>query len=253
MSVPLAPWLRRMVIRGDVATVGVAAGLAGLLVGVGVGSRSLPPVYAAVATALVVVGAALVAWARSRWTALLAEVRASRATWVPPEPPVFVEPGLWRARNTYDPDLDAESELQAEVDRDWGSFEADMRRAFVDPRLRLVSEDERELAGGVSPAPAVCPADLVEILIAAEGRHLLSFPRWPVCCGALSTLTALDAGADDGLELPEAGEAALPKLAPVRIGEVVDEPPRAPVTPVAPRLSAYTCRVCGGRYRSAWG
>ena len=230
-------WVRRAVIRGDLASVSIAAGLASL------GLMLLPALGYSVAWAgLGLLGAiASVGLLQAHLRAyrrLLDEVVLAHAGHDPgPSPVPWVDDAVWREKNRFDPSLDARVVLMAEIDPDVAAFGRDATGGVRDPALRLVTDAERELrakgAAALGEAPPVGPAEeQLERLRSTPGRLLLLSPRWPLCCGSLATLIAVrqDARPRDALYLP-----------PTPITDLPDPPD-------ARGVHSYRCRRCGRAY-----
>jgi len=178
--------------------------------------------------------------ARRTWLSLVDAVRAAHAHDVPdPSPVPWVDDRLWRAANGFDPDLDASMILRAEVEPGLVVYPHDVGPAIREPLLRPVGDAEQALASPApvpDEAPVPEPGDLAALRTALEeatvGRFLVLAPRWPVCCGRLSTLTARTADPHDGsLYLPG--------------GRNADGNPEGPIG-----QHTYQCRACGRRYRT---
>jgi hypothetical protein len=196
---PSSPLVRRLVVRGDAIAASLMLCFAGGLTfgGLVLGAVSMGPgLLGAVA-----IGAGLLGlrWSRQAYRALLAEVVTRFAGHDPgPSPVPWVGDAVWRAKNRFDPFLDAPNELLAEVDPMFPGFGKDGGRGVLQPVLRPVGEDERMLVAA-PPAPeveVVTPSGeaghLLERLAATPGRTLVVSPRWPVCCRQLTVLVGLN-------------------------------------------------------------
>lgn len=233
--------LRTLVIRGDLTTVGVAAVLAGVVLAGLVAAGAVPPapglLLGGVAAAS---GVALVRWSRVRWRALLQEVTRAHEDLDPGDSPVaWIGDGLWRARNAFDPSLDAEILLLSEVDPLVRGFGQEGQGAFSEPILRPVTPEERalapatELPEGLALPPKGDADALLAALATTPGRFIAVAPRWPVCCGGLTTLVSVRA---DTLS-PKA------RYLPVETGQDLD--------PDDPRgTHGFVCHRCGRHYAS---
>lgn len=224
-------FVRAAVIRGDVTALGVALAGFGLLPAV----TMQGPDQAGAGLVVALAGVVLARWGVLAKRALLAEVRVCFADHDPgPSPVPWIGEDLWRARNRFDPGLDAGDVLLAEVDPDIRPFGEDARGAFSLPTLRPVSAAEREATPTGEPlAPAPEPGEpeaLLERLLTTPGRFVALEPRWPVCCDRLAVLLAT--------------ESAGPRPDPVT--------PLPPVPdrdlPTGEGLHAYRCAICGRAY-----
>lgn len=234
---PGSTW-RWVVIHGDASAIGLIACLGGAGLSVAAFAAGWPLGWAALGLALASGGTALVAWTRRAWLALLDDVRARHAGDDPGDSPVpWVADRVWREANGFDPVLDAPMVLRAEVQPSLRVYPHDEGPAVVDPVLRPVSDAERELqpaqpiAEG-TPPPSADADGLRASLVGTPGRFVVLGPRWPVCCGRLSTLTARTPRADErAITLPAQGMA--------------DGDPHTP-----PGLHTYACPACGRVWRT---
>lgn len=224
------------VVRGDAVAVGVALivlGALALVYGVAVG----PLAWAALAVA-VPAGALMIARGRAAYRTLLREEITKHAGFDPgPSPVPWIDDTVWRAVNGFDAGRDAPMILRKQVEPHLRVFGDDAVRAFEDPRLRSVSEDERRLAGGRGEAVQEPPdlEALLAALAATPGRFIALGIRVPVCCGALARLVSLAPGPSDaGRYLPAGGPE---EGSEGRVG-----------------LHAFVCAACGARYSTdpAW-
>lgn len=237
---PRGAFLRRVAIRGDATQLGLLLVVLAFL-GVVIGATTGPGLLAMLAVPTALGGLVLVRWGRRLYRAALAEAAAPFLDHDPgPTPVLWISDAVWRARNGFDPSLDAPMLLLAEVDPDVHKvFGSDADGAFRDPVLRRVTDAERDdtpVAHGREDAPP--PGDdeaLLQALRDTPGRLVAVSPRWPVCCGRLTTLVALTTDA-----LPDGARwlAADPE-APVGEG---------------PGQHGYVCRACGRAYATdpAW-
>lgn len=244
MARELGPWTRAAVIRGDITSSGlvlILAGLGGALVGaVGV----IPPAAGAVCALGAAGGVMAVYLGRSWWRQLLAEVTEAHAEFDPgPSPVAWVSETIWRARNAFDPSLDAPVMLMAEVDPMVRAFGDDATGAFTEPVLRPVNAEERGLATldevphGVAVPEAFDITGTLANLTQTPGRFICVAPRWPICCGRLATLESVTS------ELRPPGALYLPPQS----GEASEDP-------AGKGIHSFQCRACGRRYATdpAW-
>lgn len=237
-------WHRWAVIRGDLAAVGLLSLVGGTIVA-GASLLAVLPAWAVVPGLVVAaLGALAMVHARAAWLGLVEEVRDRHADDDPGSSPVaWVDDGVWRQRNGFDPALDAPMILRAEVEPELRVYPRDVGPAIREPVLRPVSDAEQSLATEEPVAdglPVPSAGDRAALLRAleeeTEGRFLVLAPRWPVCCGRLSTLVALTADPHDGSLFLPAGSHA-------------DADPHGPIG-----QHTFQCRACGRRYRTepAW-
>jgi hypothetical protein len=224
--------LRRAVVRGDLAALGVLLVVSGLVAAVAAGRLG-----AALGLPAALVGVLLVRWARRSRRALLTEVARAHLGFDPgPSPVPWIADDLWRAHNGFDPELDAPGLLVAEVEPGLPAFGRDATGAFTNVILRPVTPEERSLAP-VEPVPAGTPvpepgdADALKAALdATPGRFVAVEPRWPICCGRPATLERdrPDGGRTRALHLP-------PSPGSVEAGS-------------ASGIHGFRCRACGRRY-----
>lgn len=242
-----SPARRRSLIRGD----GLTAGVVLVLSGTGAWCAALVhlmPKGGALLGGLALVGAglALIAHERRAWRALLHEVAAPWRGHDPgPSPVPWIADAVWRQKNTYDPALDAPSDLLAEIDPLVRPFSAGVEpgEAVREPVLRPVADSEKELTpteGPVGDPPEPGTAEAVRTrLEGTPGRAIVVSPRWPVCCGRPATL--------EGLRMEDRHPACtwLPPDGP----EAERDPGAAPRG-----THSWRCRACGRRYATdpAW-
>ncbi|MGC6493059.1 MAG: hypothetical protein ACON5B_09505 [Myxococcota bacterium] len=199
-------WLRRVWIRGDATSLGVMLG-ALAVAGVGAGLTGVTPVTTTWTVVLLVPSVALIRANQRAWARLLDEVRAAYATHDPgPSPVGWISDALWRARNRFDPVLDAPLALMAEVEPLRAKPGEERGPAISGPVLRPVATSERDLLDGprIHAASTEAAEALLETLGSAPGRFLAAYPRWPVCCGELAMCHSLTG------ERPDKGVLYLP-------------------------------------------
>jgi hypothetical protein len=237
----VSPFVRRLVIRGDLNAAGLVMVLGAPLAVLGALSSGLVALHG-VAFVLAVAGLGAIRWSRTAYRGLLAEVAARHAGRDPGSSPVpWVSDALWRAKNRFDPAVDAANELLAEVDSLVSGFGGG-ETAVVKPQLRPLQQEERALVGEETPDVDEGPEGTAEALVAllegTPGRFLALAPRWPVCCGRLCSMTGIrgEPGAPDGSWLPSGGAEA----------DWGDNPETG--------FHRYQCGTCGRRYSTdpAW-
>jgi hypothetical protein len=238
-------WVRHAIIRGDAAAAGIAAALGGLTLAVIAGLAG-DFGWTALGVVALVAGAWGVAWSRRQYRCMLSDVaRRFEGYEPPPNPVTWISDEVWLDANRFTPALDAPVELMSEVDPAVRAFRDDAVRAFEDPALRPVSDEERALipeARGVEAASEVKRGTaemLLGALRATPGRFIAMGVRFPVCCGALTTLVGTRP------EQRPAGAVCLPPVA----GAIEDA-----ADPLA-GMHAFTCKVCGRSYATdpSWG
>lgn len=233
-------WLRWAVIRGDLAALGLLSVVGGLGLAVASVVGALPAWVVAPSLALAGIGGVAMGQARAAWLALVDEtcLRFAKDD-SGPSPVPWVSDGVWRARNGFSETLDAPMVLRAEVDPELIVYPHDVGPAIREPVLRPVGDAEQALATPASVpqgTPVPRRGDHAALRHALEeetvGRFLVLAPRWPVCCGRLSTLVGLTADPHDGSLFLPASSAA-------------DADPQGPIG-----QHTYQCRACGRRYRT---
>lgn len=244
MARVLGSWTRAAVIRGDITSTGlvlILAGVGGALVGA---AGVIPAVVGSACAVGAAGGVVCVYLGRTWWRELLDEVVDAHDDYDPGDSPVpWVSDDVWRARNAFDPALDAPVILMAEVDPLVHAFGADATGAFTEPVLRPVTPEERGLAviDEVPHDVAVPEAFDIEGTLAkltqTPGRFVCVAPRWPICCGRLACLETVTSEARPPGVLylpPQSGEASEDNA--------------------GKGIHTFQCRACGRRYATdpAW-
>ncbi len=237
---------RAAIIRGDVTSTGivlmVCAGALLLLAALKVVQGWI---WLALAGVLVVAGLLMFRWGKARYSELIQAVVDAHGSEGPLRSPVaWVSDELWDQKNRFDPALDAPGILRAEVEPGYKAFGHDATGAFKEPVLRPVAPEERELAAEHEVAadlevpPKGSKEDHIERILSTPGRFIALAPRWPICCGRLTTMVAIQE------HLRPAGSMFLD--ATVR---TEDSDPG-----MQQGIHSYACRACGRRYSTnpAW-
>lgn len=237
-----SPLFRRLVIRGDFSALGVVMLLAAPVAAIAAGTSGLW-LYG-LAVLLAAGGVASWSFGRRSYRALLQEAAERHGGGDPgPSPVSWLSDAVWRRRNTFDPLVDAPNILLAEVDPMVKAPGEGEEQAVVKPVLRPVMDNERDLvsteeADSADAAPQGSPEKLLALLAGTPGRFVGVSMRWPVCCGAISTLTGIRSDGDSpaGTFLPSA------------------DTPGDWGTDVTAGEHRFQCRRCGRRYATdpAW-